>query len=110
MKKSSLVLLALLAFFLSKADSCHNNPVTITYTMRWTYDCSTYKVPASFDYGYLSGTTYMSLGSLVVTTCGRNQSFTVTGKTTKLSMTSRLYVRGFYNSPAQYGPAALWPM
>ena len=106
-KRFSILLLAGFSFLLLKGDGCHGLP-TVTYTMRWAYDCSQWEVPTSFDYGYMTGTTgYQSLGGLPVVSCTGNQIFTVTGKSNRIVAGMVFYVRGAYTNPVQFGPAAL---
>lgn len=107
-----ILLLVLICFLVVKADSCGGGtPAQHTYTMRWTYDCSTFKVPASFNYGYVVGTgltAYTTLGNLSVSpSCSSSQQFSVTGRSNKISALTTFYVRSFYTNPAQYSNAVL---
>jgi len=109
MRRSLALLFTVLCFFGTQANSCGGGGgSTHTYAMHWTYDCSAFKAPASFNYGYVNGTSYVSLGNLTVAPgCKTLSSYSVTGKSGVVSVTTTFYVRSYYTNPVQYSDAAL---
>ena len=102
MKRSLLVLGGLLALLLSYGFSCNPPPppviTSLVYQMSWQYNCTINAVPESFQYGYMSGTTYEPLGSLPIVSCSGLQTFTVCGTSAAISATSKFYVRSYYST------------
>lgn len=110
LKRSTVALALLLTVVLVVSGFSCNPPPTQPahkYVMSWDYDCDKDKIPASFDYGYVT-VSYQSLGTLLVNSCSGNQSFTVTQTSNKIPAGSTFYVRAFYNNPVAYGPVSFY--
>ena len=107
LKKSTILLFAAFCFFALKGDGCNSGGNFHSYTMAWSYDCSVFKVPASFNYGYVSGVTYQTLGNLPVNSCAGLKTFRVAGMSNKISKSTTFYVRSYYTNPTQYSDVTL---
>lgn len=100
LKLLGLVLLCLVAL-----ASCTHN---VTYI--WTYDCSTFGSPTSFEYGTTPDQkTLLKVGSLAVAGCTALQSFTASQGASSVPPSSTVYyVRALFPG-GTYSPAAFYP-
>ena len=100
----ALTILAALVLYAASLYSC-NSGTKRTYTLRWNYDCASNGVPASFEYGVVTGSTFAPVGSLAVAACAGNQAFTASYAAAAAPAGTVYYVRAKY-AGGVYSPAA----